>query len=78
MDSPSRRRTLDYPKPVPDAGLAEWTNRIKALQREVDADEEAEQRKLEEEIRTSRIARSRRSGGTQYAGKVPIDADRKF
>ena len=61
MESPGRRRTYDIPKP--DANLAEWTNRIKALQREVDEDEELEQRRLEEEIRASRIARARRSGG---------------
>lgn len=57
MDNPSRRRTVDYPKP--ETGLAEWTSKIKALQREVDADEEAEQIRLEEEIRASRLARSR-------------------
>ena len=71
MDSPSRRRTFDVPKP--EAGLAEWTNKIKELQREVDADEEAELRKLEEEIRASRLARSRRSGGIQFAGKVDFE-----
>ncbi|KLO19554.1 hypothetical protein SCHPADRAFT_935342 [Schizopora paradoxa] len=61
MESPSRRRTYEFPKP--DADLAEWTTKIKALQREVDQDEELEQRRLEEEIRASRIARARRSGG---------------
>ena len=65
MDSPSRRYTVSYPKP--EAGLAEWTTKIKAIQREVDADEEAEQRKLEEEIRVSRLARSRRSTGANDA-----------
>ncbi|KAI6046011.1 hypothetical protein EDC04DRAFT_2888181 [Pisolithus marmoratus] len=33
-----------------DSGLAEWATRIKEMQRQVDADEEAEQRRLEEEI----------------------------
>jgi hypothetical protein len=61
MESPSRRKTYDFPKP--DADLAEWTSRIKAMQREVDQDEELEQRRLEDEIRASRIARARRSGG---------------
>ncbi len=61
MESPSRRKTFEFPKP--EADLAEWTTRIKALQREVDQDEELEQRRLEEEIRASRIARARRSGG---------------
>lgn len=71
MDSSSRRRTYDFPKP--EAGLAEWTSRIKELQREVDADEEVEQRRLEDEIRASRLARSRRSGGAQFAGKVDFE-----
>lgn len=56
---------MNYPKP--EVGLAEWTSKIKAMQREVDADEEAEQRKLEEEIRVSRLARSRRSFGANDA-----------
>ncbi|EJD03235.1 uncharacterized protein FOMMEDRAFT_156622 [Fomitiporia mediterranea MF3/22] len=71
MESPSRRRVET---PRPEAGLAEWTNKIKALQRDVDADGEAEQRKLEDEIRASRLARSRRSGGMQFTGKVPLNA----
>ncbi|KAG8213638.1 hypothetical protein J3R82DRAFT_10327 [Butyriboletus roseoflavus] len=44
-----------------DTGLAEWTNKIKAMQRQVDADDEAEQRRLEEEITRARLARMRRS-----------------
>ncbi|KAH7924624.1 hypothetical protein BV22DRAFT_1034934 [Leucogyrophana mollusca] len=44
-----------------DSGLAEWTSRIKAMQRQVDADEETEQRRLEEEIARARLARMRRS-----------------
>lgn len=44
-----------------DNGLAEWTSRIKAMQRQVDADDEAEQRRLEEEIVRARLARMRRS-----------------
>ncbi|KAH0827451.1 hypothetical protein J3R83DRAFT_4139 [Lanmaoa asiatica] len=47
--------------PATDTGLAEWTNRIKAMQRQVDADDEAEQRRLEEEITRARLARMRRS-----------------
>jgi len=50
-----------YDIPKPDTGLAEWTNKIKAMQRQVDADEEAEQRRLEEEIAASRSARLHRS-----------------
>jgi hypothetical protein len=45
----------------PEAGLAEWTSKIKAMQQQVDADEEAEQRRLAEEIAASRLARLRRS-----------------
>ncbi|KAH7888406.1 hypothetical protein F5I97DRAFT_2002417 [Phlebopus sp. FC_14] len=44
-----------------DNGLAEWTSKIRAMQRQVDADEEAEQRRLEEEIVRARLARMRRS-----------------
>ncbi|KAL1741865.1 hypothetical protein HDZ31DRAFT_84556 [Schizophyllum fasciatum] len=59
----SKFRSFDIPKPE-ETGLAEWTSRIKALQRQVDADEEAEQKRLEAEIQASRIARMRRSHGT--------------
>lgn len=59
--SSSPRRAYDLPKP--ETGLAEWTSKIKALQREVDADEEAEQKRLEEEIAAARQARLRRSRG---------------
>jgi hypothetical protein len=58
--SPTRSR---YSVPRPETGLAEWASRIKAIQQQVDADEEAEQRKLEEEIAASRMARLRRSRG---------------
>lgn len=56
--STSRSRSIDLPKP--ETGLAEWTSKIKAMQRQVDADDEVEQRKLEEEIAASRLARLRR------------------
>lgn len=48
--------------------MAEWTNKIRALQRAVDAGEETEQRRLEEEVRASRLARSRRSSGMAGVG----------
>ncbi|EAU91421.2 hypothetical protein CC1G_01910 [Coprinopsis cinerea okayama7 len=54
-----RRSLVDYPKPESD--LAEWATKIKALQRQVDADEEAEQKRLEAEIQAARQARLRRS-----------------
>ncbi|KAH9945670.1 hypothetical protein B0H21DRAFT_860691 [Amylocystis lapponica] len=60
--SAARRRTLDLPA-KPEAGLAEWTTKIKALQRQVDEDEEAETKRLEQEIAASRLARMRRSTG---------------
>lgn len=41
--------------------MAEWTNKIKAMQKQVDDDEEAETRRLEAEISASRQARMRRS-----------------
>jgi len=49
--------------PKPDEDLAEWTSRIKAMARQADADEEAEQLKLEEEIAAARRNRARRSRG---------------
>jgi len=55
------RRAFDIPNT--ETGLAEWTSKIKAMQRQVDADEEAEQKRLEEEIAASRRARLRRSRG---------------
>lgn len=60
MDTAARRRTYDIPK-SDSVGLAEWTSKIKALQRQVDEDEEAETRRLEEEIMVSRMSRMRRS-----------------
>ncbi|KAF8586696.1 hypothetical protein K439DRAFT_1659511 [Ramaria rubella] len=63
--SASRRRTFDLPKSSPDAGLAEWTSKIKAIQQEVDRDEETESRRLQEEIAQSRLDRAkRRNTGT--------------
>ena len=66
--------TSDLPKPETD--LAEWNNKIKARQKQVDVDEEAQQKRLEEssnhfcwassstsdEIVSARRARLRRSG----------------
>jgi hypothetical protein len=66
--SSSPRRAHDLPKP--ETGLAEWTSKIKALQREVDADEEAEQKRLEEEIAAARQARLRRSRGAGGESRV--------
>lgn len=60
MDAAARRRTYDIPK-SDSVGLAEWTSKIKALQRQVDEDEEAETRRLEAEIVASRVSRMRRS-----------------
>lgn len=62
MDASDRRRTAELPS-KPENGLAEWTSKIKAMQRLVDDDEETETRRLEEEIAASRLARMRRSTG---------------
>ncbi|KAI0633313.1 hypothetical protein C8Q77DRAFT_1057913 [Trametes polyzona] len=64
--SAARRSTLSIPT-KPDASLAEWTSKIKELQKQVDEDEEAETRRLEAEIAASRQARLRRSTG--YASR---------
>ena len=66
MDNPVARQWTATPSsnlPNPEDDLTEWTNRIKEIQRAVDEDEEAEQKRLEEEIRASRLARTRRSMG---------------
>lgn len=68
--SASRQRAYDLPKPESD--LAEWTSKIKALQRQVDADEEAEQKRLEEEIAASRLARLRRSQGSGRTSSLDL------
>ena len=62
IDFTSQRRNLDVPS-KPESGLAEWTSKIKELQRQVDADEEEETKRLEQEIAASRLARMRRSTG---------------
>jgi len=69
--SVSPRRASSTPKP--ETGLAEWTSKIKALQRQVDADEEDEQKRLEEEIAAARQARLRRSrGGGSRADSIDL------
>ncbi|KAG6887503.1 hypothetical protein C0992_012024 [Termitomyces sp. T32_za158] len=70
---PSRgvtKENLDSPS---EPGLAEWTNKIKAMQRQVDADDEAEQMRLEQEIAASRLARKRRSQGFGTASRTSLD-----
>ncbi|KAI9066572.1 hypothetical protein FKP32DRAFT_355404 [Trametes sanguinea] len=69
--SAARRSTLSIP-PKPDASLAEWTSKIKELQKQVDEDEEAETRRLEAEIAASRQARLRRSTGYSRASSVDL------
>lgn len=54
-----------------EPGLAEWAQKIRALQRQVDQDEEEEHRKLEQEIAASRLARVRRSTGHGRASFDP-------
>jgi hypothetical protein len=57
--SSSSARTRSIPDP--DEDLANWASRIKAMQEQNEADDQAEQRKLEEEIANSRMKRLRRS-----------------
>jgi hypothetical protein len=54
-----------------EPGLAEWAQKIRALQRQVDEDEEEEHRKLEQEIAASRLARVRRSATYDRASFDP-------
>ncbi|KAJ7497417.1 hypothetical protein FB451DRAFT_1120918 [Mycena latifolia] len=51
-------RPLDKPE-----ALSEWASKIKDMRRQVDPSEEADQKRLEEEIAASRLARLRRSRG---------------
>jgi hypothetical protein len=62
----SRQRTLSEAKA--DEGLAEWKHRIKQIQEQADADDQAEQKRLEMEIAQSRLERSKRrnSGGNLF------------
>ncbi|KAI9509736.1 hypothetical protein F5148DRAFT_977834 [Russula earlei] len=55
-----------------EPGLAEWAQKIRALQRQVDDDEEEEHRKLEQEIAASRLARVRRSAGYGRSSLDPV------
>ncbi|KIL68846.1 hypothetical protein M378DRAFT_8282 [Amanita muscaria Koide BX008] len=73
LSSNSHTRHYDIPKSEED--LAEWTTRIKALQRQVDADDEAEQRSLEEEIAAARRARLRRSRDMKDYSSSPSRSD---
>ena len=66
--SGSSNPTSDLPKPESD--LAEWTNKVKAFQKQVDADEEAQQKRLEDEIVAARRARLRRRSGLDAESHV--------
>ncbi|KZV63820.1 hypothetical protein PENSPDRAFT_556186, partial [Peniophora sp. CONT] len=59
----------------PESGLAEWAEKIKAIQRQVDDDEAEEQRRSEDEIRASRLARKRRSHGVGSRSATPALVD---
>ncbi|KAF8210398.1 hypothetical protein K438DRAFT_1809615 [Mycena galopus ATCC 62051] len=47
----------------PEGGLSEWASKVKDMHRPVDPNEEADQKRLEDEIAASRLARLRRSHG---------------
>ncbi|KAJ3844708.1 hypothetical protein F5878DRAFT_63651 [Lentinula raphanica] len=61
--TPSRSRYSDLPKLDNADGAVDWARKVRALQQQVDADEEAEYKRLQEEIAASRMARKRRSRG---------------
>ncbi|KAF8274392.1 hypothetical protein EI94DRAFT_681131 [Lactarius quietus] len=72
MELPSSPSSHHFSARKPgEPGLAEWAKKIRALQRQVDADEEEEHRKLEQEINASRLARVRRSAGYSHASRNP-------
>jgi hypothetical protein len=45
----------------PEGGLSEWASKVKNMHSQVDPNEEADQKRLEDEIAASRLARLRRS-----------------
>lgn len=45
----------------PEGGLSEWASKVKDMHSQVDPNEEADQKRLEDEIAASRLARLRRS-----------------
>lgn len=62
MDNPSlskRFTSFDLPKAT-DAGFSQWATKVRAIQDEVDRDAEDEERRLREEIESSRLERARR------------------
>jgi hypothetical protein len=56
---PKRTKTPSIPITSSDS-VTEWSRKIREIQREVDRDEEAERKKLEDEIAASRLARASR------------------
>lgn len=67
---PRRAKTPSLPLTSSDS-VSEWSKKIREIQKEVDADEEAERKKLEDEIAASRLARASRRN-TVIAGSGAI------
>lgn len=75
MTSPNTRpKSFDIPRAEDD--LASWASRIRDMQRQMDEDDQAEQRKLEEEVAQSRLKRLRRS--QMYASRPGTPDTGKF
>lgn len=74
--SQSRRRTIDVDASGSSASdsLAEWSQKIKSLQQQVDEDGLQEQARLEAEIAKSRMERARRR--STLTGNARIDQGR--
>lgn len=54
------QRRSKTPTLPPSDSVSEWSKKIREMQKEVDADEEAERKKLEDEIAASRMKRASR------------------
>lgn len=74
---PRRAKTPSLPLTSSDS-VTEWSRKIREIQKEVDADEEVERKKLEDEIAASRAARASRrntviagSGAINNSGDAP-------
>lgn len=68
---PRRAKTPSLPL-TPSDSVTEWSKKIREIQKEVDADEEVERKKLEDEIAASRAARASRRN-TVIAGSGAIN-----
>lgn len=71
MAAPNGRRSFDFIKPDSEDSLADWSQKIRSLQQQVDEEASNEQRRLEDEIQRSRLERARRR--STLTGNARVD-----